>query len=92
MFLLRVNCFNVFKQVTTGTTITPFFDPLLSKLIVRGSTREEARERLILVLKKCKVSGPPNNIEYLIAILEDEAFRAGTTITAFLSNFKFIPR
>ncbi|KAG0691920.1 allophanate hydrolase subunit 2-domain-containing protein [Suillus ampliporus] len=53
--------------VSTGTEVTRFFDPLICKLIVTGSTREQAVSRMVQVLKACKVFGPPNNLAYLAA-------------------------
>lgn len=79
-------------QISTGTTITPFFDPLLCKLIVSASTREEALLRLANVLRQIKIQGPPNNLEYLTAIIADEAFQAGEANTKFLDTFEFCPK
>ncbi|KAI0739997.1 urea carboxylase [Daedaleopsis nitida] len=78
--------------VETGTTITPYFDPLACKLIVTGPDRAEAIERLCTVLARTKVHGPPNNIQYLRAICESDVFRAGSATTAFLETFAFTPR
>ncbi|KAI0357270.1 urea carboxylase [Trametes cingulata] len=78
--------------VETGTTITPFFDPLACKLVVTGSTRPEAIARLSQVLSEAKIYGPPNNIQYLRAICESEAFKTGAATTTFLDTFAFTPR
>ncbi|KAI0759541.1 urea carboxylase [Trametes elegans] len=78
--------------VETGTTITPYFDPLACKLVVTGSTRSEAIGRLSQVLGEAKIYGPPNNIQYLRAICESEAFKGGAATTTFLDTFPFTPR
>ncbi|EGN97307.1 hypothetical protein SERLA73DRAFT_169686 [Serpula lacrymans var. lacrymans S7.3] len=78
--------------ISSGTSITPFFDPLLCKLIVVGSTREEAITRLIKTLEECKIHGPPNNIHYLKAICESSTFTLGKATTKFLDTFPFIPK
>ncbi|THU91287.1 hypothetical protein K435DRAFT_674379 [Dendrothele bispora CBS 962.96] len=78
--------------VSTGTTITPFFDPLMCKLIVSGLSREEALERLEKVLGQAKIQGPPNNMEFLRTLLQDKIFRSGNANTKFLDSFKFVPR
>lgn len=83
---------NTFYQVSTGTTVTPFFDPLLFKVIVTGSTRNEAIDRMILALKECDIRGPGENLEYLLAICRDGEFRDGHTTTSFLDHFAFTPR
>ncbi|TFK46271.1 urea carboxylase [Heliocybe sulcata] len=78
--------------VSTGTIITPFFDPLVCKLIVSGSTRAEAVGRMVEALGETKIMGPPNNVAYLKAICESEVFMRGEATTAFLDTFAFVPR
>ncbi|KZT20522.1 urea carboxylase [Neolentinus lepideus HHB14362 ss-1] len=78
--------------ISTGTTVTPFFDPLVCKVIVSGSTREEAVQRMIGVLDETKIMGPANNIPYLKAICESDVFKRGDATTKFLDTFEFVPR
>ncbi|KAF9233046.1 allophanate hydrolase subunit 2-domain-containing protein [Melanogaster broomeanus] len=78
--------------ISTGTNVTTFFDPLLSKLIVKGSTREEAVLRLEQALLACKIHGPPNNIPYLKAICESDTFKSGSATTTFLDEFVYTAR
>ncbi|KAF9562368.1 hypothetical protein CPC08DRAFT_749490 [Agrocybe pediades] len=78
--------------VETGLTVSPNFDPLLAKVIVTGSSREEAIYRFKEALRHIKVSGPPNNIQYLNAIAESDTFAAGKATTKFLDSFDFSPR
>ncbi|KIJ67378.1 hypothetical protein HYDPIDRAFT_84744 [Hydnomerulius pinastri MD-312] len=78
--------------ISTGTNVTPFFDPLLGKLIVRGSSREEAILRLIQTLDACKIHGPPNNLAYLKEICESDTFKKGDATTSFLDSFDYVPR
>ncbi|PCH34617.1 urea amidolyase [Wolfiporia cocos MD-104 SS10] len=78
--------------VETGTTVTPYFDPLVCKLIVTGTNRQQAIDRLEVALAGCKVHGPPNNMAYLRAICQSEVFRAGNTMTTYLDTFNFVPR
>ena len=78
--------------ISTGTTVTPFFDPLVAKVIVSGESREQAIERLYEALSETRVYGPPNNIAYLRAICESEMFKAGKATTKFLDTFEFTPR
>ncbi|KAI8976308.1 urea carboxylase [Trametes punicea] len=77
--------------VETGTTITPYFDPLACKLIVTGSNRSEAIAQLSRVLAEAKIYGPPNNIPYLRAICESETFQKGAATTTFLDTFAYTP-
>ncbi|KAJ7114363.1 urea carboxylase [Mycena epipterygia] len=77
--------------ISTGTTITPFFDPLLVKLVVTGSTRLDVILRLHQVLNESQIQGPTNNMEYLKAILNDETFGLGNATTTFLNTFEYHP-
>ncbi|TFK71178.1 AHS2-domain-containing protein [Pluteus cervinus] len=78
--------------VSTGTAITPFFDPLLFKLIVTGASRDEALARFLCAAKQCKVYGPPNNIAFLEDVVKSDAFRAGGATTTFLDGFPYRPQ
>ncbi|KAL0571378.1 hypothetical protein V5O48_010583 [Marasmius crinis-equi] len=77
--------------VSTGTSISPYFDPLICKLIVRGDTRAEAISRLRQVLDEVKIHGPPNNLEYLKAVVDTKVFCDGRGTTQFLDTFQFTP-
>ena len=43
------------------------------------------------MLSSSRICGPPTNLEFLATIIEDEVFRTGSTLTSFLSDFKFEP-
>ncbi|KAJ7208843.1 allophanate hydrolase subunit 2-domain-containing protein [Mycena pura] len=77
--------------ISTGTTVTPFFDPLLAKIVVSAPTRGDVISRQRAVLEETHIHGPTNNLEYLKAILEDEVFRGGDATTAFLGTFEYRP-
>lgn len=78
--------------VETGTTVTPFFDPLVAKIIVSAPSRAEAIARLDEILSQTKVFGPPNNVAYLRAICASETFKSGDATTRFLDTFEFTPQ
>ncbi|KAI0339186.1 urea carboxylase [Trametopsis cervina] len=78
--------------VQTGTTITPFFDPLIAKVIVHGASRGQAVERMLHVLGASRLCGPPNNTAYLSAICASETFEEGKATTRFLEGFQYTPR
>ncbi len=69
-----------------GDTITPFYDPLVAKLIAWGETRDHARERLIEALVRAEIEGIRNNREFLIACLKDKVFAAGSVWTDFIGQ------
>lgn len=77
--------------VFTGSTVTPSYDPLLAKVMLHARTREASIKGMELLLSRSKICGPPTNIEFLAAIMRDETFHSGRTITNFLSDFKFEP-
>jgi 3-methylcrotonyl-CoA carboxylase alpha subunit len=66
--------------------ITPFYDPMLAKLVAWGPDRESARQRLIQALKECVILGLVTNIPYLIRVLEHPGFQAGQLDTHFLER------
>jgi acetyl/propionyl-CoA carboxylase alpha subunit len=75
-----------------GYEVPIFYDPILSKVISFGRTREEARRRLIRALKEYIIFGIRTNIPYLIEVLESEAFISGKYTTNFAKNFDFVPQ
>ena len=51
--------------VVEGDEISTYYDPMISKLIVKESTRQKAIESLDLALEKYQVIGLPTNIKFL---------------------------
>lgn len=74
--------------VSTGTTITPTYDPLLAKVISKGTDRAAAIANLTRLLKQSQVYGPTNK-DFLTAILQSEVFQTGPTLTSFLTESGF---
>ena len=70
-------------SIDRATTIQSFFDPMISKLIVWGMTRETAIEGSINALKDFTIHGIKTNIPYLINVLEHNAFANNTLSTKF---------
>jgi geranyl-CoA carboxylase alpha subunit len=69
-----------------GLMISPFYDPMIAKLIAHGATREEARTRLVRALRETVVLGPVTNRHFLIRLLEHPDFAAGKATTAFIGK------
>ncbi|KAJ7304851.1 allophanate hydrolase subunit 2-domain-containing protein [Mycena albidolilacea] len=78
--------------ISTGAQITPFFDPLLAKVVVSGQSRSQAHSRMQDVLEESQILGSANNVEYLKAILASKMFQNGHATTRFLETFEYIPR
>lgn len=77
--------------VVEGDTVSPFYDPMLAKIIAHGATREEASERLISALSGMRIAGVVTNKSYLSSILASEHFRRGDTRTHTLDTVKTAP-
>jgi len=72
--------------VETGSEISPFYDPMIAKIMAYGPTREEARAKLVKALKDTAIFGVKTNRSFLIDALEREAFVKGDATTAFISE------
>lgn len=59
--------------------------------MLHASTRDEAINGMQQLLEQSKICGPPTNLEFLAAVLQDPRFRAGDTLTSFLESFEFSP-
>jgi geranyl-CoA carboxylase alpha subunit len=69
-----------------GLLISPFYDPMIAKVIAHGANREEARTRLVQALRDTIVLGPVTNRHFLIRLLEHLEFAAGKATTAFIGK------
>ncbi|NBB49557.1 5-oxoprolinase/urea amidolyase family protein [Rhizobium sp. CRIBSB] len=77
--------------VETGTEVTPFYDPMLAKVIVSGADRDTAIAALSAALEKTSLAGIETNLEYLKAIAASDLFRSGDVATTALKDFAFVP-
>lgn len=66
--------------------VTPFYDPMIAKLIVKGKDRNEAISRLQEALRQYKIEGIKTNIPLLIDIVKKDAFIKGNTKTTFINE------
>ncbi len=73
--------------VTSQYEVTPFYDPMISKLIVTGKDRSETIERLQKALTHFKIEGIKTNIPMLIDIVNDDTFIRGETTTSFVEKY-----
>jgi len=72
--------------VEEGDTVTTFYDPMIAKVIAHGTTRDEARLKLTTVLKKTVLLGFAHNRDFLVSLLEDEAFDKGEADTGYIER------
>jgi 3-methylcrotonyl-CoA carboxylase alpha subunit len=72
--------------VEAGSTITPFYDPMIAKLIAHAPTREVALDRLKDALEHTVIAGPRTNLSFLTALCRAPAFRSGRVDTGFIDR------
>ncbi len=72
--------------VAEGDSVSPFYDPMLGKLIAWGENREQARLRLLAMLDDTLVGGVKTNLAFLCRILAHPAFAACELDTGFISR------
>jgi acetyl-CoA carboxylase biotin carboxylase subunit len=69
-----------------GRDVTPHYDPMIAKVIVRADTRERAVDALIEALSDFEIQGIKHNIPAVLAVLRSEPFRAGRVHTGLISE------
>ncbi|CAB3750322.1 acetyl-CoA carboxylase biotin carboxylase subunit [Paraburkholderia solisilvae] len=74
--------------VREGDTITPFYDPMIAKLIAYGASRTDALQRMSRALQACEVVGPHTNVEFLRRIVASEAFASGDLDTGLIERHR----
>ncbi|EZP76842.1 acetyl-CoA carboxylase biotin carboxylase subunit [Parageobacillus genomosp. 1] len=72
--------------VQSGMAVTPFYDPMIAKLITKGNDRQEAIKRMLAALESYQVEGIKTNIPMLKDVLSHPAFQAGDTTTNFVEK------
>ncbi|WP_346836543.1 acetyl-CoA carboxylase biotin carboxylase subunit [Microbulbifer sp. SAOS-129_SWC] len=72
--------------IRAGCAVSPYYDPMLGKLIAWGDNREQARRRLCAALEQLELIGPKNNLPFLHQILEHPLFCSGGATTAFIEQ------
>ncbi|MBF8748046.1 acetyl/propionyl/methylcrotonyl-CoA carboxylase subunit alpha [Pseudomonas monteilii] len=72
--------------VSEGDVVSPFYDPMLGKLIAWGQDREQARLRLLAMLDEFAIGGLKTNIGFLRRILAHPAFAEAELDTGFIAR------
>ncbi len=72
--------------IYTGWSVSHYYDPMLVKLAVWGSNREEARQRMLRALEECVIHGLKTNLSLHKLILKHPKFIAGDINTAFIEE------
>jgi acetyl-CoA carboxylase biotin carboxylase subunit len=69
-----------------GRDVTPYYDPMIAKVIVHDATRERAIDRLIEALKAIDIQGIKHNLPAVISVLDSSAFRDGEVHTGIIQQ------
>ena len=72
--------------VEAGSVVSPFYDPMIAKVIAHGRDRSEALSRLATVLRQTVVVGPRSNAAFLARLASHPSFRAGHFDTGFIDR------
>ncbi len=73
--------------IYTGMEVTPYYDPLLAKLVAYGENRNESINKMIWALSRYIVLGVTTNISFLKEVLAHEEFKKGNVTTHFIDDY-----
>ena len=73
--------------IYTSMEVTPYYDPLLAKLVVSAENREESINKMRWALSHYVVLGVTTNITFLKKVLEHKEFKRGNITTHFIDNY-----
>ncbi len=77
--------------IERGTEISPYYDPLIAKIIVKDNDRPAALAKMKKALQQTRIYGIETNQHYLESILENEQVKRGDVTTRLLSSFEYRP-
>ncbi|QOR68457.1 acetyl-CoA carboxylase biotin carboxylase subunit [Cytobacillus suaedae] len=70
----------------SNSTVSPFYDPMIAKIIVSGETRDHSLEQAYQFLSELRVEGIKTNIPLFLAVLKEESFKQGEYTTNYLTK------
>lgn len=73
--------------IYTGMEITPYYDPMLAKIVTYAENREENINKMIWALSHYVVLGVTTNIPFLKKVLEHNEFKKGNITTHFIDDY-----
>ncbi|MCB4812166.1 urea carboxylase [Methylovorus menthalis] len=77
--------------VEQGSEVSPYYDPLLAKVLVHASDRVAAVGAMKSALHDTRLAGIETNLAYLRQVLADSVFPAGQQTTRYLNSFVYRP-
>lgn len=73
--------------IDKDTVVTPYYDPMIAKLVVKGIDRLDAIQRLEFALSNYEIDGIKTNIPFLREVVAHSAFKEGDTTTNFIQKY-----
>ncbi|QUX91564.1 urea carboxylase [Marinomonas sp. A3A] len=77
--------------IETGIEVSPYFDPMLAKVIVYQEDRDAAFAKLKATLEDCRLYGTETNLDYLKNLVTDPVLLRGEVSTRYLNEFAYQP-
>ncbi|MER2107612.1 MAG: urea carboxylase [Solibacillus sp.] len=74
--------------VEDGIEVSPFYDPMIAKIIVHSTTREVAIDAMLDVLDDTRIYGVTTNLQYVQSLLAEPQVRQGHVFTQLLNSFE----
>nr|WP_255529512.1 acetyl-CoA carboxylase biotin carboxylase subunit [Leucobacter edaphi] len=75
------------SHIEQGSTIPPYYDSMIGKLICWGQTRDEAIERALRALGELCIDGVVTTADFHAEVLDSKQFRSGEFNTGFIAEF-----
>lgn len=75
-------------SIEEGSTITPFYDPMIAKIVVHGENRNVVINKMNQALTETKIEGIKSNIPMLMEVLEYEDFKEGKYSTQIVEKMR----
>ena len=76
--------------VEPGAQVTPYYDPMIAKLIVHGADRREALARLERALSEVEIAGPASNVAFLRRVVASRAFSGAELDTGLIERHRAV--
>ncbi len=75
--------------VESGAEVSPFYDPMIAKIIVRGETRAEALSKMQTALAETRIGGLETNLDYLRQLAASDILASGNMLTSTLATIAY---
>ena len=72
--------------ITSGSAVSPFYDPMLLKVCVHDETRERAIKKMVNVLDRFIIRGINTNVNFLLSVLTSKQFKSGDINVNFIAE------